>query len=72
MEQEEGRKERTTPQYKENKLSYIFILKLRSLILYFKRIVTHWAYSLDWKKEEGLSFARIHKAVSFVLVARHL
>lgn len=53
-------------------MSYVFILKLRFVIPYFKGLVINWAYSLDWKCEEGFRFARVHKTVFFVLMARHL
>lgn len=53
-------------------MSYVFTLKLRFVIPYFKGLVINWAYSLDWKCEEGFSFARVHKTVYFVLMARHL
>lgn len=65
----EEKKESFHSTKKKNKWSYVFTLKLTFVIHCFKGLVINWAYSLDWKCEEGFSFARVHKAAFLVLVA---
>lgn len=62
----------STAQRQEEEMYFVFTPELRFVIPYFKGLDISWACSLNWKCEEEFSFARVHKAVSVFLAARHL